>query len=153
MAELAITVGTNSWVTMEEAVEYFLGRLNSKGWDKEADSRGAALVTAYRMLNSMKDYSFASPIQDAMKDAQCEQAEFLLHFGDDMERRDALREAGVSTLGFGSAFSEGMTRISSNRKNPGLTTISPRAFDLLESYRSPSPVMVMGDLERDDTVD
>ncbi len=153
MAELALVVSTNTWATMAEADEYFLGRLKSTGWDSNVEDRGAALVTAYRDLNSLDGYSFASTPTDAMISAQCEQAEFLLHFGDDMERRDALREAGVSTLSFEGAFSEGMTRISSQRKGLGSITISPRALDLLKSYQTPTAPIVIGDLSRDDTIE
>ena len=153
MAELALTVNTNTWLSISDADDYFLGRLNSAGWDDSPEKKGPALVTAYRMLNALEGYSFASTPTDAMKDAQCEQANFLLAFGDDMERRDALREAGVSTLSFQGAFSEGMTRISSQRTGGGAITISPRALNLIDSYKTPTAPMVIGDLERDDTIE
>jgi hypothetical protein len=149
-----ITVGTNSWLTYADASLYFEEKFPSTHWDSAEDSnRKKALATAYRDLNAMDGYSFVSTPSDAMKNAQCEQAYFLLAWGDDMERRDALREAGVSTMSVGKAFSEGMTKMSSQRAGLGSVTIAPRALDLLKSYKTPTAPIVIGDLERDDTIE
>src|SRR5512138_1808502 len=153
MAELVLTVGSNTWATMAQADEYFLGRLNADAWNDNVDKRGPALVSAYRQLSALPEYSFPSTPSTGMIWAQCEQALFLLAFGDDMDRRDALREAGVSNFSLDGAFSEGLSKSSSARVGTSASTISPRALDLIKSSRSPDVPIAIGDLERDDTVD
>ena len=145
-----ITVGTNSWISWEDANLYMEGRYPSNAWDNaEDDNRKKALVTAWRMLNAIDNYAFASTPSEQMENAQCEQAYFLLAFGDDMERRDALLQAGVGSMSLGK-FSESFKDA---KGEDAKSTISPRALDLLKGYGTPGTSIVFGDLERDDSIE
>jgi len=94
-----ITVGTNSWVTMTEANTFFEGRIkSSEYWIEDADDNCPALVTAYKWLQSGK-YSFPATVVQAMKDAQCEMAFFLLQHQSDLDLRVGLRVQGVIAAG------------------------------------------------------
>ena len=98
---MAITIGTDSWVTLAEADTYFSERIGASAYwtatltevDKEA-----ALKTSYRQINSLS-YSFPTIISDSMKFAQCEQALMLAAFADEMFRRASLQAQGVQVAG------------------------------------------------------
>ena len=64
----------NSWITEEQADEYFEDRLKADPWD--ATSKEAALVTAFRSLNELNltvDPTEADQLE-VLQQAQCEQA-------------------------------------------------------------------------------
>lgn len=99
---MAIVINTNSWVEIAEATAYFVERIGaSKYWPASLTDpeKEAALITAYRQINSISDYSFPETATDNMKFAQCEQALMLVAFADEMFRRTALQSQGVSEAG------------------------------------------------------
>jgi len=99
---MAIDVGTNSWIDVADATTYFAERIGaSKYWPASLSEpdKEAALITAYRQINSISDYSFPDDATDNMKFAQCEQALMLVAFADEMFRRSALQSQGVAEAG------------------------------------------------------
>jgi hypothetical protein len=90
---MALTVGTNSYITMAEAVAYFGGRLRTEPWDfAETADREKALIHATRLLEALPwageksdaDQALAFPrgeddtVPQPIKDAQAELALALL---------------------------------------------------------------------------
>jgi len=97
----AITVGTNSWVTVAEANTYFETRIKgSDYWTNGAADNIPALITAYNWLMSGK-YSLAASTSatQSIKDAQCEMAFFLLQHQPDLDLRMGLQVQGVVAAG------------------------------------------------------
>lgn len=100
---VTITVGTNSWVTEAEANAYLAARLRaSDTWTDGATDNAAALVTAYRWLMASGQYSLSASASasDAVKNAQCEYALWLLQQQPALDARMGLQvqhvvEAGV----------------------------------------------------------
>jgi len=94
--------GTTLWLTEEEADAYFVTRLwASATWLVSGVDKTAALTTAQSDLESCADYDFTDYVAaptDAMKNAVCEQALFLLQ-NPEMEERLALRSQGVTAAG------------------------------------------------------
>lgn len=95
---MALTVGTNTWLSVTDADEFFTLRLSTDSWTAAATAKKeAALAQAYRTLTQCGLYSFPDTATQAMKDAQCEQALFLLHEEDSLDARMALQAQGVRT--------------------------------------------------------
>ena len=91
-----LTPGTNTWATTAEAEAYFRTRLGASAvWNEDAD-KAAALVTAYKYLVNSGLWSFPDTAVQAMKDAQCEMALFLLKHMADMDARHGLQAQGVT---------------------------------------------------------
>jgi hypothetical protein len=95
---MSLTVGTDSWVTMDEADTYFAGRLGSDDWVSGADKE-KALRTAYRQIKYNSDYEIGSTVTVNLQYAQMEQAYFLLSFESDISHRKALQSQGVIAAG------------------------------------------------------
>ncbi|MBM3210596.1 hypothetical protein FJZ33_00130 [Candidatus Poribacteria bacterium] len=95
---MSLTVGTNSWVTLEEAEEYMSSRLGAYKFWYTGVFKEAALITAYNFLNSGK-FEFPADISVNMKNAQCEMALFLLQHLEDMDARIGLQAQGVTSAG------------------------------------------------------
>lgn len=96
----AITVGTNSWVTLAEAEAYFRTRLGSSGYWNGTANKVAALVTAFKQLLRCGMFNIAATdTAQAIKDAQCEMALFLLIHQEDMDSRAGLQAQGVTKAG------------------------------------------------------
>jgi len=94
-----ITVGTNSWLTEAAANTYFDARLMSSDyWTDSASDNIPALITAYNWLNA-GGFSFPVTVTQAMKDAQCEMAFFLLQHQPDLDLRMGLQVQGVIAAG------------------------------------------------------
>lgn len=96
---MALTVGTNSWLTEAAANTYMGDRLDADGyWIDAAADNVRALITAYKWLNA-GDYSFPDTATQPMKDAQCEMALFLLQHQPDLDLRMGLQVQGVTVAG------------------------------------------------------
>ena len=94
-----ITVGTNSWLTEAAANTYFEGRIHGDDyWTNSASDNKPALITAYKWLNA-GGFSFPDTATQAMKDAQCEMAFFLLQHQPDLDLRVGLQVQGVIAAG------------------------------------------------------
>ncbi len=88
------------WVTLAEANTYMGERLGSDNfWDTEDTTKNTkALKTAYNRLQ-VGDWSFPEEETQAMKDAQCEMALFLLQHLTDIDARTGLQAQGVTSAG------------------------------------------------------
>lgn len=96
---MALVVGENSWVTVEEADTYFSDRIGaSEHWVSGAEKE-PALITAYNQLNGCGLFDFPAAATQAMKEAQCEQALFLLIHVGDIDSRKGLQAQGVTAAG------------------------------------------------------
>ncbi len=88
------------WLTLAEANTYMDERLGSDDfWDTEQEAKNTkALKTAHNRLQ-MGNWSFPEEETQAMKNAQCEMALFLLQHLSDMDARTGLQAQGVTSAG------------------------------------------------------
>lgn len=97
---MAITVGTNSWITQAEADSYMAQKYGADAW---AGLSGAVkeqlIVSAFRFIKYSGEVSVAdSASSDAVKSAQSETAWYLYKFGEEHEKRSALSSQGVKSF-------------------------------------------------------
>ena len=138
---MAITVGTNSWVTEAEANTYMGNRLDADGyWTDEAPDNARALITGYKWLNAGK-YSLPTTATQAVKDAQCEMALFLLQHQPDIDLRMGLQVQGV--------ISAGVVKEKYKSDNYAELPIPPIVQSLLAAYDTARPVYMV-DIERNE---
>ena len=139
---MAIVVGTNSWLTEAAANTYMASRLKASDyWTDDADDNEPALVTAYnRLMGSPLLTGFPATATQAMKDAQCEYALYLLQHLPDEDIRLGLQTQGVIAAG-----------VVKERygKTPTDLPFPPTVLSLLKSYTTSKPYRVF-DLERDE---
>lgn len=103
---MALSVGTNSWITVDEADDYLADKMNASDWfdivvtgKKGSVTKESILITAF---NEIK----ASPLVDVdtlstderVKSAQAEMALFLLQFYDELFGRRAAIASGLSSF-------------------------------------------------------
>lgn len=93
---MALIVGTNSWLSVDDATIYFATRLGASTFWNSAADMDAALVTAYYDLTNSKDLSLPIVATLTMKYAQCEQALFRLAHQGGIIRRMGIRVQGVT---------------------------------------------------------
>ena len=100
---MAITVGTNSWVTEAYANTYMGERLGAADyWTDGAANNARAIITAWTWLTNSPKFSFptaVASITTAMKYIQCEMALFLLQHQPDIDLRMGLQAQGVTDAG------------------------------------------------------
>jgi hypothetical protein len=142
-----IVVGTNSWVTGQEAEDYFATRFGvGTNWSALSDvNKIASLISAYRQLIGCGDYDLPTAVVDitqAMEDAQCEMALFLIIHQTDMDARMGLQAQGVSQAGIVQETYKEIDGI----PMPSIVKI------LLKDYESASPIHVIN-LEREEDED
>ena len=137
---VSITVGTNSWVTEVAADDYIGGRiLAGDYWVDGGDDNIPALITAYRWLVSNPNYSFPATATQAMKDAQCEYALFLLQHQPDLDLRIGLQTQKVVEAGI----------VKEKYSQPTLLPIPPVVANLIETYLTSTGFHIF-DIERDE---
>jgi len=143
-----ITVGTNSWISEADAALYFAGRLSSDAWDDATTANKVkALITAYRQLIACGLFTLPSEIADiteAVKDAQCEQALFLLQQGADIDSRKGLQAQGV--------VSSGIVQETYDKGAADGIPIAPNVLGLLADVNISSPIHIVT-LQRDQEED
>lgn len=111
------------WLTTTAADDYFATRYNSADyWASGVDKEGV-LTLAQSQLQASGKFTFPDTATDAMKEAVCEQALFILQ-NPDMEQRLALIAQGVSTARM---VQEGYARAKDN------LVVAPLAIGLLKS--------------------
>ncbi len=138
---MAIVVGTNSWLTEVAANTYFDDRIKASDyWTDGAADNSPALITAYKWLNSGV-YSFPATATQAMKDAQCEMAFFLLQHQPDLDLRMGLQAQGV--------IAAGVVKERYKDDNYVELPIPPLVQKLLESYQTARPVFLVN-IERNE---
>jgi hypothetical protein len=95
-----MTVGTNTWISRDDANIYFGTRISSADWAAAADAdKDKALQTAFRQIKYNTDYEIPSETSDNLKYAQCEQAVFLIKFATAISYRKGLQAQGVTAAG------------------------------------------------------
>ena len=112
--ETTITVGENSYIDIEEADEYFAGRLHAESWGQADDNtKEKALKQATREIDQQPlkgrktetSQTLAFPrypdseVPEAVKDACCEVALALLERGNSQRRK--LQQEGVQSFSLG----------------------------------------------------
>jgi hypothetical protein len=112
--ESTITVGENSYIDIEEANEYFAGRLHAERWGETSDAdKEKALRQATKAIDRMpligrkavSEQALAFPrhpeikIPEAVKAACCEEALALLERGNSQRRK--LQQEGVQSFALG----------------------------------------------------
>ncbi len=136
-----ITVGTNSWVTELVANDFMESRMGAAEYWADGESNNeAALITAYKWLNA-GDYSFPDTATQAMKDAQCEMALFLLQQQPDLDLRMGLQVQGV--------ISAGVVKERYKFDNSVELPIPPIVQELLLQYSTDRPVYLIN-IERNE---
>ena len=141
--DMALTVGTNSWVTVAEADTYLGDRVGvSQYWDAIAE-KAAALVTAYRWLVGSGEFAFPTTVTQIMKDAQCEYALFMIQHQPDIDLRLGLQEQGV--------IEAGIVKEKYRGGNPGIP-YPPIVQSMLRPFTTSGPFKLIN-LERDDNED
>ena len=112
--ETTITVGENSYIDIEEANEYFAGRLHAESWGQADDStkekalKQATKIIDRQRLNGRKTnpsqplafprYPDAETPQN-VKEACCEEALAILESGNSQRRK--LQQEGVQSFSLG----------------------------------------------------
>lgn len=109
---ITITVGTNSWITQDEADSYFDEKWGASAWASLSDNEKAQLIiTAYRWINQQSNLSIpAASSSQIVKNAQMEAAWFICCYWTEYEKRRALNASGVSTFRV-SSFSESLNNV------------------------------------------
>jgi hypothetical protein len=94
---MALTVGTNSWVTQTEANDYISNRINAIEWTAlSSGEKDTYLISAYRWIQQQSKYSIpASATATKVKWAQIETAIYMLKSWAEHEKRAALQAQGV----------------------------------------------------------
>lgn len=100
---MALTVGTNSWISLASADSYFSDRISTTDWDALSDTdKEKYLVTAFRWI--YYDSAFSVPLsstENAVQYGQCEAALFLVQYYEEMRKREALAAGGVKSFDYG----------------------------------------------------
>jgi len=136
-----VAVGTNSWVTELAANDFMESRMGAGDyWGDGGGDNAAALITAYQWLNAGK-YSLPTTATQAMKDAQCEMALFLLQHQPDLDLRMGLQAQGVITAG--------VVKERYKDDNTVEMPIPPIVQQLLQAYDTNRPVYLIN-LERNE---
>ena len=104
-----ITVGTNSWVTLAYADDYFAEQYSYSDWAAILEnSRKLLLIQAYRWINQQTDLSIPTTSTNILvKQAQCLVAWYIYKHYENHEKRRALYTQGVTRFQI-SKFSESL---------------------------------------------
>jgi len=109
-----LEIGTNSYIDIEEANEYFAGRLHAESWSgADSETKEKALRQATRSIDRMPlrgrktdlHQPLAFPrypdteIPEAVKEACCEEALAILESGNSQRRK--LQQEGVQSFTLG----------------------------------------------------
>ena len=122
----AITINTNSWVTLIEANDYLDEKSGATAWASLSDDdKSRYLISAYRWINRMPDYEI-SVVTDNLKYAQIELAWYIYINGETHQKHEALQAQGVDTFRI-SKFSEDLS---------GKTDLPSIVKDLLDEYNT-----------------
>lgn len=111
---MSLVVGTNSWITVNEADTYFSTRLGiSTTWSALSDlDKESALITAFNWLHY--DQTFNVPVSataQGVKNAQAEAALFLLRYQETYEKRESLIASGVTSFSYGDKWEEDISQV------------------------------------------
>lgn len=104
---MALTVGTNSWITRADADTYFSEKYGAGAWATLTDSvKDQLLISAFRWIQQQSKFTIpASSTAEIVKQAQCEAAWFIYNYWTEYTKRQALTASGVKSFKI-SNFSE-----------------------------------------------
>lgn len=142
---MSLEVGKNSWISEEDANIYLEDRLDASEYWASGVEKDKALITAYRQLNGCGYFEFPSTSSQVMKDAQCEQALFLLIHQKDIDKRKGLQAQGV--------VSAGIVKEGYDRDMLMKVPIAPIVTQMLEDYSAEGKPLYASDLKRDEEED
>lgn len=108
---MALTVGTNSWVTVAESNLYLADKYGAGDWAGLADGvKEQLLITAFWTIYSSPDYTIAkTSTNELVKNAQIETAWFMYTYDSEIWKRLALQGIGVTEFGI-SEFRERLSK-------------------------------------------
>lgn len=95
---MALTVGTNSWVTVADADAYFLTKWGATAiWAALSEAqKESLLISAYNWIQQQSKFSIAaSETAEIVKQAQYETAWFMYNYYAEYQKRNALYSSGV----------------------------------------------------------
>lgn len=96
---MTLIVGTNTYLTLEEANTYFESRLYNTAWlNASAEDKEKALIMACRKIKSIP-LSIPEVIPENFKNAQCEESVAILEYGN--SKRIKLQQQGVKSMSLG----------------------------------------------------
>ena len=141
-----LSVGTNSWISVEEADDYMDSRYGSWEFWNDETNKEAALVTSYKTIVDSGFFdNLPAVATQGMKDAQCELALFLVAEGGDILRRKGLQAQGVVGAGVAKETYDPDAR--------GKLSFPPEVLALLKEYTTSMDNVFAIDLTRDDAED
>ncbi len=117
---------THGWVTEAEADTYLSTRYGASDFWASGVDKHAALQTAYNMLIASKLFTFPAVATQAMKDAQVEQALFVVEQDGAIDARMGIRVQGVRIAGVVKETYEGEPTI----------PIAPMAMGLIKDLQT-----------------
>ena len=141
---MGLIVGLNSWASQAEADAYLADRLNAAEWTAaDSATKDQALVTAWNYLTSHPGYSLSAGTgTQAMKDAQCEQALFLLKNIDELEDRMAMISQGIERVQLIGGFIENYEGV--------VVPLANLAKAKLDALKTPGTPFGSAEITRDD---
>lgn len=99
---MALTPGTDTWVTLAEANAYFLARWNSTAWTSGTitdPEKEQLLKHAYNWINQQSFFSIdPASTAEIVKQAQCETAWYIYNYFATHEKRRAAQNQGVKSF-------------------------------------------------------
>jgi hypothetical protein len=123
-----MTVGTDTWVTLDYANDYIDNLYGEANWPLLSDpNKEKLLITAFRRLKNKFGIAALSTAT-AVKDAQVITALFIINNFEDLKKREALQAMGVKSFTI-AGFSETYTAADEY-------FIPPEAEALLSDYTS-----------------
>lgn len=136
-----IIVGTNSWVTEAEADTYFATRFGAGDYWLSGTDKDGAIITAYGWLMGCGRFALAASLTaaQAVKDAQCEMALFLVQHQPDIDLRMGLQAQGVREAGI----------VKEKYAAKVAFPVPPMVVGMLDGYRNDSPIHMV-DIERNE---
>ena len=147
---MSLIVDTNSWISVADATTYFATRYGAGDqWGTSIPSetnKEAALITAYNQIQSCKLFEIGTVTQD-VKNAQCEQALFIIIHQTDSDSRMGVQAQGV--------LAAGIVKETYKASSGGEIPISPIAKRMLETagaFTGRKLAYVM-DIDRDEDED
>ena len=142
----ALTINSNTWISLECANEFMSARFGAgEHWDDLSDTeKSAALITAFKQIKNSGLFSFPAAATPDIRDAQCEQALFIVQHQKDADQRLGLQAQGVTSAGIvKEQYKDGRADIA----------ISPIVLRYLDCYRTQGSALHVGSINRDEEMD
>lgn len=185
---MALQVGVNSYISVQDADAYFADRLDADAWENaDSETKAKALITATKRIDAQrfqgipKDpqqalqfprcyramdrqtatialelrdplmehrhlmlgaYLCETDVPQAVKDATCEEALYLLSMTAYQKKREREHELGMVGGGIGDANEYAQQTVIQRKATGGRGLYSPEARQLLAPYLAKSAVVV-----------